>query len=370
MSEIDRLYTDAANGLKKTDDAFVKMTTGDQFSRLVKGMDPLIERANIIKMHALDYTVYGEQVKPVIDEEGIKLAITQDESTKEYKLTDWSLGQFCAQLKIPVAYALDMIKAGKHKLFIENFQSWINSHAAGKQFFMRTIDNKLRGVLSDRYQPIDADYMLPKLRHKLGLTDMGFYVDKAVLNPEYTNVRIISDRKIAIAGDPHFIGMRYATSDVGRASFSYELFMFRSRCTNGMFFGRKDFNAINHMHTVKEFFKEGYFEAEMDQVIGSVEPMVRKVSKALEVSQGQRLDDKTINRILEQFHSRTRFNKNEVMPLREEILTAAADYATAPTLWSLTNGFTEAAQNQRDPQRAEQMERFSGELLLGFAKMV
>jgi hypothetical protein len=370
MSEIDRLYTSAENGLKRTNDMFEKMQTGEQFSRLVKGIDPLIERADLIKTHALDYTVYGAQLSPVIDEEGVKFRISGDTPMdgKEYKVTEWSLSQICGQLKIPTSYAIEMIKAGKHALLIENFNSWLKSHAAGKKFLMRTIDDKLRGILSSRYQPIDADYMLPKLREKLKTTDHGFYVDKAILNPEYTNIRIISDRKFSVDGDPHFIGMRYSSSDVGRAGFKYELFMFRSRCTNGMFFGKKDFNSISHTHTIKEFFNDGYFEKEMDLVVQSIEPMTNRVGKALEIAQTKVLDEKSVARIMEQFQTRTKVTKKDIEAVRSEIMIASANYSDVTTAWSLTNAFTEVAQHQNDPTQAEQMERFSGELLFELTK--
>jgi hypothetical protein len=370
MSEIDDMYANAENGLRRTNDVFEKMTVGTQFSRLVKGIDPLIERANIIQMHALDYKAYGAHITPVVDEEGIKFKIEGDTPMdgKEYKVTEWSLGQICGQLKIPISYALDMVKAGKYDLFKENFNSWLKSHVAGKQFFLRTIDDKLRGILSDRYQPIDADYMLPKLRDKLATTSYGFYIDKAILNPEYTNIRIISDRSIQVDGDPHFIGMRYSSSDVGRASFKYELFMFRSMCSNGQFFGKKDFNSIYHKHTIKEFFNEGYFEKEMDLVVESVTPMTTRVGKALEISKAKVLDERTVARIMDQFQTKSKVIKKDIETLRHDILETSTNYSPVTTLWSLTNSFTEIAQRQSDPIRAEQMERFSGELLLELAK--
>jgi hypothetical protein len=369
MSDIDKLYTNAENGLKRTNDVFEKTAVGEQFSRLVKGIDPLVERANLIKMHALDYNVYGAHLTPVVDEEGIKFRIEGDTPMdgKEYKVTEWSLGQICGKLKIPTSYAIEMIKSGKHELFKENFNSWLKTNA-DKKFLMRTIDDKLRGVLSERYQPIDADYMLPKLREKLATTDYGFYVDKSILNPEYTNIRIISDRRFEVNGDPHFVGMRYSSSDVGRASFNYELFMFRSRCTNGMFFGKKDFNNINHTHTIKEFFNEGYFEKEMDLVLESVGPMTNRIGKSLEIAQSKVLDEKAVSRIMEQFQNQSKVVKKDVESLRQEILLASTHYSDVTTAWSLTNAFTEIAQLQTDVTRAEQMERFSGELLLQLTK--
>lgn len=355
MAEI---YTLTQSGLQKTNDVFNRTKT--ELHQNIGGFENYLEEAINIKNNSQDFDVMGAELVPFVDENGVALKI----DGRRFNLTEWSLQQLASKLGIPYGYATKMLTADKKALFIQNFQSWINSHAVGKHFLIRTCGDNVRGVLSDKYEPTDMDYTLPLFQQGLQSTNMNMRIDKGIINPEYMNMRVISDNHIDVGGDPHFVGVQLTTSDVGRSSLKAEFFIFRERCENGMLFGKHGGILFKKVHTNKMITDPNVFIDDFVASLTNLDDLVAKTQESLIDANARTLKDEDIKKIIEGYKSFAGVGKKEIEFLQEEISDRMNAYDNVkPTLWSVTNAFTELAQ-QYPVQKAETMESFAGHILL------
>jgi hypothetical protein len=352
------IYTLTQAGLKKTNDMFNRTNT--ELHQNIGGFDAYLETANEIKNNSEDFNVMGSEIVPFVDEFGAAIRI----DGKRYGLSEWSLQQFSSKLGIPFGYSNKMLTAGKKSLFVQNFQSWINSDAYGKKFLIRTHGDNVRGVLTDKYEPTDMDYTLPLFRKGLQSTNMNLRIDKGIINPEYMNMRVISDDHIDVGGDPHFVGMQLTTSDVGRSSLKAEFFIFRERCENGMLFGKHGGIIFKKVHTNKTITDPNVFVEDFVASLENLDGLVAKTKEALLHANAHTLKDEDIKKVIESYKSFAGVGKKEVEFLQQEVTDRMNVYNNVqPTLWSVSNAFTELAQ-QYPAQKAEVMESFAGHVLM------
>jgi hypothetical protein len=326
----------------------------------IEGFDSFIDTANEIHLASKDYRFLGNEIKPFVDSDGLIRVNLGDEN---FQLTDWSLSQLAQKLGVPAAYATKMADAGKRDLFVANFQSWIDSHHAGKQFFVRTYGDTVRGFLSDSYFPTDTHSILPLVRDSLQTTNMNFQVHKGAINPEYTNIRMVSDREIRVGDDPHFVGMSVSTSDVGRASMKMEFFVYRQACTNGMLFGKHSGILFQKTHKSRHLSDNDHFLKEVQYGLKDLDALALTAENMLRDAHNYKLKDDDMNRIIREYRAYARIGEKESDGLRDNLNNFMTGYDTVkPTLWSVSNAFTEMAQ-QHKIEKSEVMENFAGHLL-------
>ena len=365
------LYTMTQAGLQKANDTFVRERGGlltlekEQvdskiFTRKINGYDKYIDLSQGIKDECEDIEVYGMDLKPTVDDQGIKLRV----DGREFKLTEWSLRQMSEKIGVPANYAVSMAEARKYSLFMQNFQSWIDSHVAGKKFLVRTYKDYVRGFLSDSYRTTDTDFILPLFQEGLMTTNMNFMLDKAIMNPEYTNMRVVSDRQISVGGDPHFTGFSFITSDVGRASMKMEFFVYRSKCTNGMMFGKHGGMLFRSKHINKNYYDPNVFKESIVASLSDLPKLVSMAEEALQNANKREVSDADFERIISEYKAYTGSGKKETEQVKELLKDRVNTYNNEKrTLWSVTNAFTEIAQGLQ-VEKAEKMEDFAGHILL------
>lgn len=352
-------YVIKPNGIGSTIDEFdVKLSNNK--TNAIDGFSDFMDIANGIAESATDYNALGNELRPFVDESGqIRLEV-QD---KTLALTDWSLSQLSQRLGVPASYATRMANAGKRDLFVQNFQSWIDTHHAGKNFFVRTVDDTIRGFLSDSYFPSDTEMILPVFRDALQTTNMNFEVHKGTVNPEYTNIRIISDREIRVGDDPHFVGISITTSDVGRAATKIEFFIYRASCTNGMLFGKHGGQLFRQKHTSRHFTTQEHFLDEMTASLGQIDHLADYAENILREANQYKISSDEMQRIINQFQSYGFGSKKEMEFINEEVMNRIPIYDNVEnSLWSVSNAFTEVAQ-LFNIDKSEHLENYAGHIL-------
>lgn len=352
-------YIVKPNGIKSTLDQF-EVTRASSKTHDIEGFNQFVESANEIKSSALDYNALGMELKPFVDESGMIRLKMQDQT---FGLTDWSLSQLSQKMGVPASYAQKMADAGKNSLFVENFESWIDSHHAGKNFLVRTVGDTVRGFLSDSYFPSDTDMILPVFQDALQSTNMNFQVHKGILNPEYTNIRVVSDKVIHVGDDPHYVGMSVTTSDVGRAATKIEFFIYRSACANGMLFGKHNGILFRQKHVNKHMTTPEHFIEEMKQGLKDIDKLTVFAEDLLKDANRYTIEKDEVQRIINQFKAFGNGSKKDIEFLQEEVKNRLDIYDNVkPTLWGVSNAFTEVAQLFA-VDKAERLENYAGHIL-------
>lgn len=172
-----------------------------------------------------------------------------------YGITPHAHGQFATELQIPKAY-YDRMLTQQPALLADNMNTWLHADADNKRM-IRTLDGKVRALLSPKFRPLDnfqlAEVVIPALlQHKAQvvsaeLTETKFYI-KAILPdlssplPDGMTWGVGHNAVAAVGGlgGRHVYGregklvsaITVQNSDVGAGTLRIEPSVFTSWCTN------------------------------------------------------------------------------------------------------------------------------------------
>ena len=154
---------------------------------------------------------------------------------KAMPLTPYAHGQLASALNIPKRY-YDKMKEEEPQLLSNNVNTWFAKQPEKKRL-VRTLDNKVRAVLSDSYRPLDnfdlVKTVVPIFMEKqcevksCALTDTKMYI-KVIMPELSTNIGTASVNDIVQAG------IVISNSEVGAGSVKIEPLIFRLVCLNGL----------------------------------------------------------------------------------------------------------------------------------------
>jgi hypothetical protein len=174
-------------------------------------------------------------------------------------LTDVAHGQVAASLKIPKAY-YDRMRAEDPELLAHNVNTWFKREPKDKMF--RTLDNKVRAFVSNRFRPLDNADLFRAVAP--ALQELNLTVKSCALTERRMYLKAVSPDLTAEVKVGTIIraGVCIDNSDVGMGGLNIKRFGEELRCTNGWIIqnvfsqthiGKSTSNGID---TASEFFKD------------------------------------------------------------------------------------------------------------------
>ncbi len=160
-----------------------------------------------------------------------RLRVGRNGDAASFDINDLAHEQIGDRLEIPRRYYERMLQS-QPDLLADNVNTWLR--AKPEKRLVRTLDNRVRAFLSDRYRPLDnfdlAEAVLPDLLGTPGLrvesaevTDRRFYL-------KVVNERVQGEVK---KGDVVQAGLVISNSEVGAGSLAIQPLVFRLVCLNG-----------------------------------------------------------------------------------------------------------------------------------------
>jgi hypothetical protein len=176
---------------------------------------------------------------------GVGLHVDNEFDGDLYPMTSWAQQQLCEQLGVPFRYFEKLLKTGRFDLAAANWNGWIQDREART---VRTLDGKVRAVLSDKYKVMDNSLVLFGMLEEL--KGVPAKVQRADLTETYMYVRVLFPEiaEEIRPGDAVHPGFVLSNSEVGAGALRFESFMFRTYCMNGMIGGREDTGAFEKIH--------------------------------------------------------------------------------------------------------------------------
>lgn len=222
INEIDELRTDGATEFKE----LVNKLTGQQDSKKDY-------TAPTTTMHARVRTVQDENDEPFQKIELEFDEILEDKSSIKHSMpmTEWGHRQMAEKCGIPITYYEKMRDAGHLGMVAANINTWINTR---DRRFIRTMDGKIRAILSDKYRVLDNFEVIKAAGEKA--TEYGAQVVQCHLTDTRMFVKLVVPHEVheVRAGDKLIQGICFSNSEVGAGSFRAEPFIMRLLCKNGM----------------------------------------------------------------------------------------------------------------------------------------
>jgi hypothetical protein len=161
-----------------------------------------------------------------------RLVVDEGCNVVNYDVTPLARRQLADKLKSPFAY-FERMREEQPVLLDRNVNTWLQSE--DERRMLRTLDGKVRAVLSDRYRRLDnydlAESVLPILQQlpevrfeSVELTDTRMYLK--CVTPRLTHEMA--------RGDIVQAGVVISNSEVGQGTLSVQPLLFRLVCLNGL----------------------------------------------------------------------------------------------------------------------------------------
>lgn len=280
--------------------------------------------------------------------------------------------QLAATLSIPKPY-YDRCLAEAPDLLAKNVNQWLERQPAKK--LIRTLDGKVRAILSDSYRPLDnldlAEAVLPKL-HGLDaevisceVTENRFYL-KAVTQKISGLVKV---------GDSIQAGLSISNSEVGQGSLRVEAMDYRLVCTNGMIreaairkahLGRSGNRGTDAIEDAREFFRDETRQADdrafFLKVQDAVASMFDQGRFLARIEQYKEASERRIEadpvKVIDVTATRYQLNDTEKKSVLRHLIEGH-DLSK----WGLANALTRAAQDVESYDRSQELEGFGGKVI-------
>lgn len=166
------------------------------------------------------------------DHGGCQLVIEESNGAGQYDITSLARRQLAEKLKIPFAY-FERMREEQPGLLDQNINTWLQDDRERRM--IRTLDGKVRAVLSDRYRRLDnvdlAEAVLPILQR---LPDVRF--ESVELTETKMYIKAVTPRIQAemAPGDLVQAGIVIMNSEVGHGTLSVQPLLYRLLCKNGL----------------------------------------------------------------------------------------------------------------------------------------
>lgn len=285
-------------------------------------------------------------------------------------LRDTAHSQLATTLAIPKPY-YDRMREQAPDLLAKNANYWLETQPAKKM--IRTLDNSVRAILSDRFRPLDnldlAEAVLPKLT-ALQATVLSGEVTERRFYLKATTERIRGDVN---RGDVVQAGLVVSNSEIGEGRLSISSLLYRLVCLNGAIMEQVTRRAhiggrvsgVEAIDDAREYFSDAtrqasdkaFFLQAQDAVAGVLtQERFDKGLLDMRRAAGEKLPE-DIPAVVELAAKRFSFTEGE----RSSILTHLIQGGDL-TAYGLGNAITRASQDVESYDRATELERIGGDV--------
>lgn len=318
-----------------------------------------------------DLLVPAERLRHATSETGAcVLEVDERTGRQRYGVSELARRQLAEKLRIPYAY-FERMRTEAPRLLDENVNAWLEKDA-GERRLLRTLDGRVRAILSERYRRLDhyelAEHLLPTLQ---GLPEARF--ESVELTETRMYLKVVTPRVAfeVAPGDVVQAGVVVTNSEVGCGTLSVQPLAFRLVCRNGLIASDQ---ALRKTHVGRTLdaaneavvYKDDTLQAEdrafflkaRDVVATAVsEAALRLIGEKLRKITGITLERDPV-RVVEQLALRFSLNPAEQGGVLRS-LVAGGDLSG----YGLVNAVTHHSQEVEDYDRATELETLGGRLL-------
>ncbi len=298
------------------------------------------------------------------------LVIQEPDGPQTYDTTELARRQLAEKLKVPFAY-FERMREQQPALLDRNINTWLGAEDENRM--IRTLDGKVRAVLSSRYRRLDnfdlAEHILPVLQRLPGarfesveLTDSRMYLKVVTPAVAYE----------VAPGDIIQAGVVVSNSEVGCGSLAVQPLIYRLVCSNGLIASDRSMRKTHIGKTLEageeavSVFKDdtlladdrAFFLKVRDVVEAAVsEATFRQIGDKLQKTLGIRLTGDPVKTVAV-LGNRYGFNEAE----RTGVLRHLIEEKTLSG-YGLVNAVTHFSQEISDYDRATEFEALGGKLI-------
>ena len=278
-----------------------------------------------------------------------------DDSLNNIQKLDFSphaIGQLCTKLGIPVRYINKCFEQGEISLVADNLNTWIEKIPKDKTLLFRQHEDRIRGVLSDKFSIFDSTSILNTLSN-MGIEE-EYRLKSAFLNDERLHLRMIDPEPLDIKGEDLFAGIQIDSSDVGKSLLKVQFFIHKLVCTNGL--------------TIKKaggiLYEQKHIGIKEEEFIEGIEEGIELIPKIVAETRDLIINQKQIKIVsLDEWIEKIKTDLRLSEDSANNIINLYNEKYVGGSKWDLINSITEEAQRFNLDRRID-IEEYAGSLLV------
>jgi hypothetical protein len=333
----------------KTDNSLKVL--GNDGEGKIKNMNGILLQAANIESRSKDIIARRQDI--VIETDPFNIHALHVPTNEVYPFSNWSLGQICDHLGVPVKYVKKCMEENEFGFAAENLNKWLKTGNPDKEFLLRTTGDRLHGFLSAKYGIMDDRNVLEIINDIVG--SQGDYVVKnSLLTPELMNIRVVDKNMINIDGEDLSVGLNIKNSRVGQASLEVRLMIFKWICSNGVIFGggRGALYAKQHRGVFQNDFVTDFAKC-----LDSIPKIVASIKEWVEKARERKVDSNAIQEMIDKMKKEGTLS----IPMAAKVIELIPKYGY--TRYGISQAMTEIAQDYSIDAR-EKIETYAGDIIM------
>lgn len=290
----------------------------------------------------------------------------------EFELNDVAHNQVASRLGIPVKY-YNAMRSTAPQLLADNVNHWL--HNTPEKRMVRTLDNKVRAFLSDRYQRIEndeiANMVLPILLEQESIVIQSCAITESRMYIKAVFPKIAGE---IVKGDVVQSGIVISNSEVGQGAVSIKPLVYRLVCSNGLILDDSKFTA-RHVggritaqdDNIRELLSDEAIRADDRAILLKVRDIVAaSFDEARFAARVETMRESTQDKIqgnpveaVKLLAKKLSFSEGESTNILRHLIEGA-DLSR----YGLLNAVTRSAQDESDYDRATELETLGGNILV------
>lgn len=265
--------------------------------------------------------------------------------------TDFGFKSMGRVVKFPAPFVREL-NSSDSKLSQDIVENRLKSYFASEQnkpFTVREFNNKVCGVVSDKYAYFDDNEVVDILENS-PLSKMKF--ENVHISPERFHLRAIDkDNPFKLDGDDSnmFFTFFVDNSMVGASSFRVRFGVFRQVCSNGLIIPHKEFVVVKQVHRGTKDIA-AIFNSQVAMISEKRNEIIAMLNDSTEI-------ESKIEKLSEEYKADYLAKKlNTSKAETEKILMLYNTTYGGKTKWALTNAITEFARDTNNIDRREMLE--------------
>ena len=263
--------------------------------------------------------------------------------TENMAATSWALSQLSVKLGMPSGYAEKCIAYGHPDLAATNVNTWLTEQNGSKRkkstdYFIRTYDGKIDGILSSGYTAFDTTKILYVVKKTINVND--YHVVGSYISDERMHLRLIRDELLNVEDEDLYPGIFIDSSDVGRTALHVSFGIWKKVCTNGLCISKVGGVLYHQRHMGISPIE---VETEFAHRIKMVPELITRSENIIKAARGEKLnlnDEKVFEKMINDIRRLSRLSEDDA---KKVIDLAKARYGM--TRWGVVNSMTEIAQH-------------------------
>jgi hypothetical protein len=280
--------------------------------------------------------------------------------TENMAATSWALSQLSVKLGMPSGYAEKCIDRGHPDLASNNVNTWLTEQNGGKRkksndYFVRTYDGKIDGILSSNYAAFDTTRILDVLQRTINVDD--YHVVGSYVSDERMHLRLIRDELLDVDDEDLYPGIFINSSDVGRTALHVSFGIWKKVCTNGLCISKVGGVLYHQRHMGITPIE---VETELVNRVKMIPDLIIRSERVIKTARSEKIDlndEKVFEKMMNDIR---RFSKVSEEDAKRVIDLAKIRYGM--TRWGIVNSMTEIAQDFELDERIR-IENAAGKLI-------